>query len=212
MADRGGGPARVVVIDSGVKLAHPHVRGMGDVVCGPTFNGPGEAEPGEQVDRLGHGTAVAATILEHAPGSWLCSIKVFDDRPECPFEFVLRALKYAIGLQPDLINLSLGTPSLEWKDGLANLLRAASMSGSRIVAPADFQGLPSYPGSLDGADGVVADQAMERGAPARAGGWWRASPHPREIPHIERSRWSGSSFAVANVTGFLARLVAPSSS
>ena len=205
MADRGDGPARVVVIDSGVKIAHPHVRGMGNVVCGPTFNARGEAEPGEQVDRLGHGTAVVSTIFGHAPGSSLYSIKVFDERPECPFETVLFAIEHAIGLQPDLVNLSLGTPNLEWKDPLQKLLCTASMSDIRIVAPADFQGRPSYPGALDGAEGVVADQAVERAAPVRNGGWWHASPQPLELPGIAPARWAGSSFAVANVTGFLAR-------
>ena len=61
LPDPGG--ARVAVVDSGVHAAHPHVQG---VSAGIGIDGEGR-EHADFVDRLGHGTAVAAAIREKAP-------------------------------------------------------------------------------------------------------------------------------------------------
>lgn len=199
----------VVLIDSGVKIAHPHLVGMGDVVCGPTFHGDGRRTEGEQVDRLAHGTPAAALILLAAPGIRLCSIKVFDEVMECPFERVLDAIDAALEQEPRLVNLSLGTTSISWVDALETRVERAAEAGVRLVAPASYQGLPSYPGSLSGVDGVIADPSIE-GDPvldrSSSRPWWRASPFSRDVPGIPRERnRQGASFAVARVTGWLAR-------
>ena len=53
----------VAVIDSGVHAEHPHV---GSVAGGVTIEPDGEAHA-DYLDRLGHGTAVTAAILDKAP-------------------------------------------------------------------------------------------------------------------------------------------------
>ena len=73
-AGRTGRGVRIAVVDSGIHASHPHVGGIaGGVVI--TEHGPVE---GSLVDRLGHGTAVAAAIREKAPDAALLAVKIFD--------------------------------------------------------------------------------------------------------------------------------------
>ena len=55
-----GRGVRVAVIDSGVHPSHPHV---GTVAAGVGVDADGRLD-GDTVDRLGHGTAVAAVIRD----------------------------------------------------------------------------------------------------------------------------------------------------
>jgi hypothetical protein len=64
---------RVAVIDSGIHPGHPHVLG---VAGGVAIFRDGESD--DYLDRLGHGTAVAAAIREKAPDAQLLAVKVFD--------------------------------------------------------------------------------------------------------------------------------------
>jgi hypothetical protein len=59
------------VIHSGVHASNPHVGAVEECVC---RNPP----DGDVVDRLGHGTAVAAPIRGIAPGTSLVVGKIFD--------------------------------------------------------------------------------------------------------------------------------------
>ena len=73
LAEYSGSGVRIAVVDSGVHADHPHVRGVA--------GGVGIREDGtlhdDFVDRLGHGTAVAAAIREKAPDADILAIKVF---------------------------------------------------------------------------------------------------------------------------------------
>lgn len=210
MAD-GKQPARIAILDSGINCGHPHIKGMGEVVVGPTIDRDGSAfQDPEATDALGHGTAVAAAILDLAPGSILYSVKIFADRLDCPFEHVLTGLEHAMCWKPDLVNLSLGTALPTYQQALEELLREGLDRGVRIVAPASLSGLPSYPGSLPGVDAVVDDPSRARDDPVKKGSgdreYWFASPFPRDLPGLPRDRnLSGVSLATANVTGSLAR-------
>lgn len=203
--------ARIALIDSGVNLRHPHVRESGEIVPGPTLVGEGALDRGApHTDVLGHGTAAAAAILDLAPGSVLYSIRVFTDRPECPFERVIAALAHALEWRPRIVNLSLGTTEERWKDALVALGREAEKLGIAIVSPATHGGLPSLPGSLEGFTGVMMDARLPRERPERraSGGRlvWYASPYPRDLPGLPRAaNLAGVSMAAANLTGFLAR-------
>ncbi len=201
--------ADVVLVDSGVNASHPHLRGR-QVVPAATISPEGDLVLGvPQVDRLGHGTAAAAAILDLAPAATLHSIQIFHDEAACPFDHVLRAVAWALDRGADLVNLSLGTAELRWLDPLADLVARAAEGGTTLVAPASFRGLPSYPGMLPGVAGVVVDPAIPRDAPElRPDGlraFWHASPFPRPLPNLPPSlNLSGPSLATANVTGFLA--------
>lgn len=207
MADRR--PVRIAILDSGVNTDHPHIKGQGEIEIGPTIDERGVVVDALATDTIGHGTAVAAAILDLAPGSEIYTIKVFGGRLDCPFEHVLLGLEQAVAWRPDLINLSLGTTVATYSGQLEELLRSHLDRGLRVVAPASVSGLPSYPGALLGVDRVVEDQGRPREEPEQreSGGreYWFASPYPRDLPGLPRKmNLMGSSMATANVTGHLA--------
>ncbi|MBK8098601.1 MAG: S8 family serine peptidase [Planctomycetes bacterium] len=201
---------RVVVIDSGVDAGHPGLRGR-LVLAGPAFADDGAAVVGGAGrDELGHGTAIAVAILAQAPACELLALRVFDAAPQCAFERVLAALTHALEQRPAVVNLSLGTTSLGWREPLQNLLATARAQGTRIVAPATFAGLPCAPGNLPGADGVIADPNVPRALPIRRriGGaeFWFASPVPPPGPDgVTIARARGESLATAHVSAWLMR-------
>jgi len=199
---------RIAVIDSGINGMHQHVCGRGAIVHLINLAG------GEEADVLGHGTAVAAAILDLAPGNEIYSIRIFDRDLTCPSWRLLAAIDQALRSGAELCNLSLGTTAPEEAIALEERVAAARAQGMRIVAPASWSGRPSYPGVLPGADGVIADPNVPRDAPVRreeeGRAWWFASPLPRAIPGVRpQANLSGVSFATANVTGHLARRRSP---
>lgn len=204
-------PVRIALIDSGVNAAHPHVREGGTIVVGPAVDPSGTWHTTEtQTDVLGHGTAVAAAILDLAPGAEIVSLQVFRDEPTCPFEHVLAALEHALECEPALVNLSVGTTRRSWAEPLAELVLRATDRGVTIVAPATAGGLPSLPGCLPGVTGAMMDANVPRERPElRESGssrLWYASPYPRDLPDLPRAaNLAGVSMAAANLTGFLAR-------
>ena len=203
----------VAVIDSGIDGAHPALRGKVRVAVGPGFlAGAAAAEPSRGEDLLGHGTAVAATMLRAAerPDVSLLSLRVFAREPVCDFLDVLRALAHAIDAGVHLVNLSLGTTSLRHRSALLALVERARQRQVRIVAPASYGGLPCDPGNLPGVEAVVADPNVLPTLPElrRVGDRfvWFASPMPPpDADGIRRLLARGDSLAVAAVTGCLLR-------
>lgn len=188
---------RIALLDSGVDPAHRALQGR----CTLTFGKGGDR------DRLGHGTAVAAAILEVCPGAALHSLQLFEREPRCSVEALLDGLRTALEWQPQLINLSLGTNDPQAAEPLAELCRQAKVLGVRIVAPAVSSGLPACPGHLEGVDGVIDDPNVPRLVPlhrdVRGRAWWFSSPFASGYPPAHHV--SGVSLATAWVTGHLAR-------
>jgi subtilisin family serine protease len=188
---------RIAVIDSGIHEGHPHVGRVAASVH-MTANGLGS----DPVDRLGHGTAVAAAIREKAPEADLFSVKVFDRRLSANIGAIVRALAWCREEQMDLINLSLGTGNPEHRA----LLMEAVAGNAIVISAADM-----LPGSLPGVVAVAADPSCPRGEFRLRGGIYFASPYPRPIPGVPESRnLQGISFAVANMTGLAARALTSS--
>jgi len=198
---------RVVVVDSGVVADHPHVGG----VAGGLAILPGGLESEDFVDRLGHGTAVAAAILEKAPGAEIVAVRVFDRRLSTDVESLVRAIDRAADLGATLINLSLGTPIVEHAGALREAVVRARSRGAVVVSPAAHQTSRWWPGALDETLGVVLDwdcpretYRLVRSGTSRV--LVAASGYPRPIPGVPLERnLKGISFAAANVTGMLAR-------
>lgn len=201
---------RIALCDSGVNAAHPHVAGAGELVAGPVRMPDGSFRTDvEQSDRLGHGTAAAAAILDLCPGATLYSIQLFRERAACELSDLVGALEAALEWEPQIVNLSLGTTRSERPEELARLVARAREANVILVAPAAYGGLPSYPGTLAGVEGVLMNADLERTAPRRSTlddhPVWYASPFPRELPGLPRgNNLAGVSMACANLTGFLA--------
>lgn len=206
---------RVVVVDSGIDARHPALRGH-EVIAGPSFGRDGPLPDAPAEDLLGHGTAVAATIVRFLPGAdpiELVALRVFDRTPTCDFAAVVQALHHALALCPVLVNLSLGTTSLRHRHELAALVAAARRQGTRLVAPASYGGLPCDPGNLPGVEAVVGDPNVLPMVPELRphGGRlvWFASPLPPPASDgVRRLLARGDSLAVAAVSGCLLRSLA----
>lgn len=198
-ANRTGAGVIVAVIDSGAHASHPHVGTIAEAVNI-------DAPDGDTVDRLGHGTAVAAAIRDIAPGATLIIGKVFDKTLGTNAESLARGIEWAADRGARLINLSLGTTNRAYEDRLRASVKRAGDRGAIVVSARESEGVAWLPGSLPDVAGVVADPNLERNEIVVSGAGFTAAPWPRSIPGVPRERnLSGVSFSVANVTGFLAR-------
>ena len=183
---------KIAIIDSGIHAGHPHV---GSVAGGVFVTADGFAK--DTVDRLGHGTAVAAAIREKVPDAELFAVKVFEARLSAKIDVILRALTWSIEHGMDVVNLSLGTANDAHRERFERAL-----AGSPAVVSAAYM----LPGSLPDVIGVAAEEDCPREAYRYRDGIFYASPYPRSIPGVPVKRnLQGASFAVANMTGFVAR-------
>ena len=216
----GGGRARVVkqddtprpfvvgVIDSGIHAGHPHV---GAVAPGAGFDNDGGVRE-DVVDRLGHGTAVAAAIQDLAPSVEVCPLRVFDRTLDTSVAALVAAIDWAAMHGLPLVNLSLGTRDRSRAGALSDAVGRAHRAGTLVVAAGCDRGVGWLPGTLD-LDGVIRveiDWACQRGSHRVMGlpeaPVFRTCGYPRPIPGVDPERnLKGLSFAVANVTGIAAR-------
>lgn len=178
---------KIAIIDSGVHPGHPHV---GQIAGGVGVTAEGLTT--DFLDRLGHGTAVAGAIREKAPDAELFAVKVFDRRLSTNVDALIRAVEWCIEQEMDLINLSLGT----------NNPRFASLG-----RPGACPTIVTVAGLLPHAIAVAPEEDCPRDVYRYRDGIFYASPYPRSIPGVPRERnLYGASFAVANMTGFVARV------
>lgn len=196
----------VAVLDSGIHADHPHVGGVqgGAALVGDEL---------DYVDRIGHGTAVAAAIREKSPAVDLFAVRVFDRELATSVATLARAIVLSADHGAQLINVSLGTSNPGRVEQLIQAIEHAKSRGALVVSARESNDVEWFPGSLPGVAGVIADWSCERDAltvdRVDAGlPRFQASAYPRPIPGVPRERnLSGVSFAVANTTGFLARAV-----
>jgi len=200
-------PVRIAVIDSGVHAGHPHVNG----VAGGIAITPEGREDNEFLDRLGHGTAVTAVIREKAPSAAIFVVKIFHDSLATRIQPLVRAIEWSVDNGMHLINLSLGTSNPEHEPVLLATLERVQAKGIMLVAAFEESGVRWLPGALPGAAPATLDWNCPRDEYRTSilpdgRTLYHASGYPRPIPNVAAERnLKGISFAVANVTGLLAR-------
>jgi subtilisin family serine protease len=155
---RTGRGIRIAVIDSGVHPSHPHVGAVSD---GINVAADGTLSD-DFLDRLGHGTAVAAAIREKAPGAELFIARVFERRLETTVAALVSAIHWAAACGTQLINLSLGTRTPEHAEPLQRAVAGARAAGSLIVAAGEHEGVRWLPGTLPGVVSVSLDWSLPR--------------------------------------------------
>lgn len=179
---------RIAVIDSGVNPSHPHIARVAGGFPDNDFQ-----------DRLGHGTAVMAAIQEKAPDAEYFAVRVFDRELRTNIDTIIAAIEWSVEHRMDIINLSLGTSNPAHAAKFEPWLKHAI-----FVSAADV-----YPGKLPGVIRVAPDPACPRDQFRCEGDIFYASGYPRSIPGVPPEKnLSGASFAVANMTGFIARACA----
>ncbi len=190
---------RVAVIDSGVHTQHPHIY---SVSGGVSIAADGTAEEHSYSDQLGHGTAVMAAIQEKAPDAEYFAVKVFHSALRTTTACLFAAIEWSIRNRMDLINLSLGTLNARSATEFTRL----AQQGTLLVSARETNGQPCYPGCLPDVVGVSLDWECERDRYRVDETGFYTSGYPRPIPGVPQQRnLNGISFAVANMTGFIAR-------
>jgi subtilisin family serine protease len=197
---------RIAIVDSGVYTSHPHV---GSVLDGFAIGDDGVVSA-DFVDRLGHGTAVAAAIREKAPDAELLAIKVFWRSLATGVGSLVRAIDCACANGAHVINLSLGTRESQHRAELAGAVARARASGAFVVSAAPDSEAEWLPGAIDDVVPVQLDWACDRNSyyvtTVNGRATVAASGYPRDIPGVPRERnLKGVSFAVANASAFVAR-------
>lgn len=200
-------PVRIVVIDSGVHAAHPHVKGVSG---GVGIDAAGNLHA-DYVDRLGHGTAVTAVIREKAPSADIFVAKVFDRELATSGAALVAACDWAVHQRADIVNLSLGTSNPEHAPELADAVLRMRATGAVIVAAGAQDGVAWLPGTLPGVWSVTLDWTLPRDrcriVVADSALSLAACGFPRPIPGVPPEKnLKGLSFAVANATGLIAAL------
>ncbi|HEX9671615.1 MAG TPA: S8 family serine peptidase [Thermoanaerobaculia bacterium] len=214
-----GKGVRIAVVDTGVDVDHPDLRGR-------------IARVGNFVDRGersftsdAHGTAVAGVIAARAnnevgivgvaPGAEVLALKACWEQPPgsrrgvCNSYTLAKAVDFAIVEKAQVLNFSLAGPV----DPLLTRLiaRAVERGVTVVAAQGEGQGR-EFPASLDGVLGIAAtdpEGALRGGAPARSRPLL-AAPGIDILTTAPRNAYdffSGSSFAAAHVSGVVALLL-----
>ncbi len=206
LAEYTGKGVRIAVIDSGVHADHPHVGGVSG---GVAIRDDGTLDD-DFVDRLGHGTAVAAAIREKAPAVELIAIKVFWRNLTTSVATLVCAIDEAVARHAMIVNLSLGTTDARHRGELADAVARARAAGVLIVSAIEDAGVRWLPGDLADVIAVQLDWTCARDSyrivSEHGRSFIAASGYPRDIPGVPPERnLKGVSFAVANASAFVAR-------
>jgi subtilisin family serine protease len=196
---------RVAVVDSGVNPEHPHIDNIAGGIS--LMAGLGSKD---YLDYLGHGTAVAAAIHEKAPRASLYIVKVFERVLVTRTERIVQALHWCLEQRMNVVNLSIGSTTVGHRAVFERIVEDGRRQQMLIVAPAQHRGGDAFPGCVPGVISVEEDAGCSREeyrfSLADGGPRFYCSGHPRPIPGVPQARnLSGISFAVANMTGFVAR-------
>lgn len=212
-----GKGVRIAVIDTGVDVDHPDLRGR----IARVGNFVERGEQGFTSDV--HGTAVAGVIAAAtnnevgivgvAPKSEIYALKACWPKAPgtreavCDSYTLARAIDFAITQGAQILNFSLAGPH---DPLLARLIGAALQRGIVVVAADAGDGRRSFPASLQGVIGVfgldqVTGPMRPRASPGDLGA--PSADILTTVPHGSYDFFSGSSLAAAQVSGIAALLL-----
>ena len=200
---------KVAIIDSGIDSTHPRIKSIAggvDLSIGPD----GQIVPGTDcTDRAGHGTACAGIIQRKAPEAEFYSIRIFDESLGTDGRALMAALQWAVEHEMDVVNLSLGTTEVAFRDALAEVSRQADEAGTILVAAEHNEGVESYPAVLPEVVGVTAGKVY-----GHYGYFYRVGEAIECVARGDAQRlcWleprevmiGGTSFAAPHITGIVA--------
>ena len=192
---------RVAIIDSGIDPTHEKIGKVHKVLLD-------SVSPQADFD-AGHGTACAGIISQIAPTVALYDVRIFDGSLRADGAALLSAIRWTIEHRMDVVNLSLGTTEVSFRDALAKACHQAREAGVILVAAEHNDGRESYPAVFPDVIGVTGGEV--RGSY----GYYYRPRHAIECVargDAQRVCWtdppylmvSGTSFAAPHITGVVA--------
>jgi subtilisin len=141
-----GKGVRVCILDSGVEADHPQVGKIdGAVVISIGEDGEPVADPDEEGDLCGHGTACAGVIRALAPECEIHSVRVLGAGYTGSGPVLLGGLRWAVEQGYDVVNMSLSTTKRQFAEVLHELADKAYFNRTILVASAHNMPVESYP-------------------------------------------------------------------
>jgi subtilisin family serine protease len=141
-----GAGVRVCILDSGVEFGHPLVGEVaGAVAISVTDDGETVAEPDEEGDLCGHGTACAGVVRSLAPEAEIYSVRVLGAGFRGSGRTLLAGLRWAVDQGYDIVNMSLSTTKRQFGEVLHDVADRAYFAGSILVASAHNMPVESFP-------------------------------------------------------------------
>ena len=137
---------RVCVLDSGVEAGHPRIGEIaGAVAISIDDDGGTIAEPDEEGDLCGHGTACAGVIRGIAPEAEIYSVRVLGGGFSGSGNVLVAGLRWAVAQGYDVINMSLSTTKRQLGEALHELADSAYFQRTVLVASAHNMPVESFP-------------------------------------------------------------------
>ncbi len=203
---------RLAIVDSGIDASH---SGVGDVAGGVHIQVGEEGEVvflDDHADCAGHGTACAGIIRKKAHDAALYSVRIFDASLIADGRALIAAIQWCIDNKMDVVNLSLGTTDVTFKESLQKVCRKAVDAGAILVAAESNDGLESYPAVFPEVIGVTGGAIYEVD-----GFYYRKDQRIECVARGDEQRvcWlngkhimtGGNSFAAPHITGIIAHLL-----
>ena len=223
LAGATGRGVHVAVLDTGVDVTHPALKGAVErsveVVAQPQGLVCREVPAGElaaaELDPVGHGTACAGIIHELAPQARLVSVRVIGASAAGTGEQFVRGLQWVLEQgqsRIQAVNLSLGTLQDRFAVPLRRLVDQAYYQGIVLVAAGNNMGVPSYPAvfasllAVDNEsypDPTTFEFRTGRPVELAARGIYVRAPKSGGGYQL----WTGTSFACPHITALVARLL-----
>lgn len=202
----------VAVIDSGIDVEHPELRGTIEDVFNPAG---GDGSP------HAHGTSIAGAIVAKskltgvAPNARILAIRAFDPTAasaEGTTFSILKGLEWAVSKNARVINMSFAGPQ---DPIMARMLAAASKRGIVLIAAAGNAGPkspPLFPASDPNVIAVTATDADDKLFQGSNRGHHVAVAAPGvrlllPVPGGNYDMTTGTSFAAAHISGIAALLL-----
>lgn len=216
LANGDGSGVKVAIIDSGIEVSHPALKGV-SLVDDVTVSCDGinlRIEEGDGTDVYGHGTAIASLLLGEAPGIEIGSFRALDSSNHARSFVIAECVNQAIARGYQVINCSFGCRGLpryvmdykEWVD-------LAYLSGVQIVAAcsnldAGIREWPSYFPSVVSVRGIDCERDdfyFRKGRMVS----FLAKGERVEVPWLggKTKIETGSSYAAPLISGKIARVL-----
>jgi subtilisin family serine protease len=152
LAEGRGAGIRIAVIDSGIEVSHPSLKGiqLGDDIHIVDNGIQIEVRDGDGTDIYGHGTAVASIIREVAPEVELASFRVLGPRRNSRTVIIREGVRQAIDRGYNILNCSFGCAVQEHIFQYKDWIDESYLKGIHLVAACsnlDFRS-QEWPGSF----------------------------------------------------------------